>query len=63
MPIRDVTPDVLRMVVGNRGQVPMRMDLAIRFDYGPIVPWVRRTEHGIQANAIARETILETVQA
>jgi GH15 family glucan-1,4-alpha-glucosidase len=51
MPIRDTTPDVLRIVVGRRGQVPMRMDLAIRFDYGSIVPWVRRTARGIRATA------------
>src|SRR5205085_4239337 len=51
MPIRTDTPDVLRMVVGRRGQVPMRMELVIRFDYGSIVPWVRRTDRGIRATA------------
>ena len=45
------TPDVLRVVVGESGQVPMQMELAIRFDYGSIVPWVRRTEDGIVAIA------------
>jgi GH15 family glucan-1,4-alpha-glucosidase len=51
MPVRDGTPDVLRMVVGTRGEVPMRMELVIRFDYGAIVPWVRRIEGGIRAIA------------
>ena len=37
--------------VGRRGQVPMHMDLAIRFDYGSIIPWVRRVEQGMQAVA------------
>ena len=39
------------MVVGQRGSVPMRMELVIRFDYGSIVPWVRRTKTGIRAIA------------
>jgi GH15 family glucan-1,4-alpha-glucosidase len=29
----------------------MEMDLAIRFDYGSVVPWVRRTAQGIRATA------------
>ena len=49
MPVRDVTPDVLRIVEGRRGRVPMRMELVIRFDYGSIVPWVQRVPHGIAA--------------
>jgi len=48
---RDGTPNLLRMVVGKSGQVPMKMELIIRFDYGSIVPWVRRTKHGISAIA------------
>jgi GH15 family glucan-1,4-alpha-glucosidase len=51
MPPRSAEPDVVRMVIGERGQVPMRMELIIRFDYGSIVPWVRRTETGIRAVA------------
>src|SRR4051812_16477582 len=51
MPIRTDTPDMFRMVVGKRGQIPMRMELIVRFDYGSIVPWVRRTESGIRATA------------
>jgi GH15 family glucan-1,4-alpha-glucosidase len=44
-------PDLLRVVVGQSGQVPMKMELAIRFDYGSIVPWVRRTDDGLVAIA------------
>ena len=29
----------------------MRLELVIRFDYGSVVPWVRRTDHGISAIA------------
>src|SRR5580700_8183929 len=41
------TPDLLRQVIGQSGKVPMKMALAIRFDYGSIVPWVRKTPDGI----------------
>ena len=51
MPLRDDAPNVQRMVVGQRGQVAMRMELVIRFDYGAVVPWVRRTHGGIRATA------------
>jgi GH15 family glucan-1,4-alpha-glucosidase len=40
MPIRDQTVDVIRIVEGVRGSVPMRMHLTIRFDYGQTIPWV-----------------------
>src|SRR5499433_80671 len=40
MPLRGRTPDLIRMVVGKHGQVPMRMELVIRFDYGWLIPWV-----------------------
>jgi GH15 family glucan-1,4-alpha-glucosidase len=49
MPPRDGEPDVVRLLVGIRGRVRMRMQLIIRFDYGAITPWVRRTDVGIRA--------------
>ncbi len=51
MPPRRGEADLFRIVEGVRGAVPMRMDLRIRFDYGSIVPWVRRSEGGIRAVA------------
>jgi GH15 family glucan-1,4-alpha-glucosidase len=44
MPPRDEAPDVVRIVEGIRGKVEMRSELTIRFDYGHIVPWVRRID-------------------
>jgi GH15 family glucan-1,4-alpha-glucosidase len=41
MPIRDQTVDVMRIVEGLRGHVPMQMHVTIRFDYGHTIPWVR----------------------
>jgi GH15 family glucan-1,4-alpha-glucosidase len=54
MPIRDRPlpyPNVVRIVEGKRGRVKMHMQLVIRFDYGSVVPWVRRTDEGIDAVA------------
>jgi GH15 family glucan-1,4-alpha-glucosidase len=44
MPIRDQTIDIVRLVEGVRGRVPMRMELIVRFDYGHVMPWVRSIE-------------------
>lgn len=44
MPPRDNHLDVVRLVEGRRGSVPMRTELIIRFDYGRSVPWVRRVD-------------------
>src|SRR5205823_688202 len=40
---------VVRVVVGREGRVAMQMEIVVRFDYGSLVPWVRRTEDGIVA--------------
>ena len=52
MPIaRDQHVDVVRIVRGLRGVVSMRMEIAIRFDYGRVVPWVTQGDHGFRAIA------------
>jgi GH15 family glucan-1,4-alpha-glucosidase len=48
---RDDEPDLIRIVEGLRGDVRMRMELVIRFDYGSIVPWVRKMEGHLRAIA------------
>jgi GH15 family glucan-1,4-alpha-glucosidase len=45
MPPRGTAPDIVRIVEGVRGRVPVRSELVIRFDYGRIVPWVRQRTH------------------
>jgi GH15 family glucan-1,4-alpha-glucosidase len=42
MPLSDERWDVVRIVEGMSGRVMVRMELIVRFDYGSIVPWVRR---------------------
>src|SRR5690554_1736672 len=48
MPLRSdpKVSELVRIVVGRRGRVDMRMDLGFRFDYGRILPWVSRTADG-----------------
>ncbi|WP_328550591.1 glycoside hydrolase family 15 protein [Streptomyces sp. NBC_00366] len=48
MPQRERAPDLVRVVEGLRGRVTVRSTLRLRFDYGSIVPWVRRSgEHRV----------------
>ena len=42
MPPRKTYPDVVRLVEGVWGRVKMRLRLAVRFDYGAVVPWVKQ---------------------
>jgi GH15 family glucan-1,4-alpha-glucosidase len=60
MPPRTGMPDLVRMVYGRHGSVRMKMELIMRFDFGAIVPWVQRTEHGISAVAGPDSLILDT---
>ncbi|TDD83600.1 glycoside hydrolase family 15 protein [Actinomadura darangshiensis] len=51
MPPRGEAADIVRIVEGVSGRVPMHMAMRLRFDYGRIVPWVRHREG--ENNAIA----------
>ena len=51
MPLREGRMDIVRIVEGVRGAVPMRFELAMRFGYGSVVPWVRREGHTLTATA------------
>jgi GH15 family glucan-1,4-alpha-glucosidase len=51
MPPRGEAPDVVRIVEGVSGRVPIRGELRLRFDYGRIVPWVYRVNHQLAAVA------------
>ncbi len=51
MPPQAPAHEVIRLVEGVEGRVDLAMDLTIRFDYGSIVPWVRRVEGGLRATA------------
>ena len=60
MPPRGDAPDIIRIVEGVRGRVELKMLLTIRFDYGHIVPWVRKCDGALQAVAGPDALILRT---
>ncbi|HEY2568749.1 MAG TPA: glycoside hydrolase family 15 protein [Candidatus Udaeobacter sp.] len=60
MPPRGENPDIVRIVEGIRGKVTMKMELVIRFDYGGMVPWVRRRNGDLEAIAGPDGLILRT---
>ncbi|MBX3207394.1 MAG: glycoside hydrolase family 15 protein [Labilithrix sp.] len=51
MPIGEDGPGLVRVVTGKRGEVPVRSELALRFNVGKTIPWVQRVDGGIQAIA------------
>jgi GH15 family glucan-1,4-alpha-glucosidase len=64
MPPRGSDPDLVRIVEGVAGEVAMHMELAVRFDYGSIVPWVRTIDGVLRAiggpDALALHTPVAT---
>jgi GH15 family glucan-1,4-alpha-glucosidase len=60
MPLRATVPRLVRVVEGRRGTVSVRSELVLRFDYGSIVPWVQKYDHGIEAIAGANAAHLST---
>jgi GH15 family glucan-1,4-alpha-glucosidase len=44
-------PQVMRIVDGLAGRVPMRMELALRPDYGAVVAWVDRMVDGVRVQS------------
>ena len=53
MPPRGENPDIIRIIEGLRGKVQMHMELVIRFDYGQVIPWVRKRKEAGDLEAIA----------
>jgi GH15 family glucan-1,4-alpha-glucosidase len=47
MPARDEASDLMRIAIGRSGEVSLRSDLTLRFDYGSIVPWVDRADEPV----------------
>jgi GH15 family glucan-1,4-alpha-glucosidase len=60
MPIRKHTVDVVRIVEGVSGRVPIHMDLRARFDYGTTLPWVRRSDSSTKLIAGPNSMVLRT---
>jgi GH15 family glucan-1,4-alpha-glucosidase len=60
MPPRGENPDIVRIVEGLRGRVELKMELIIRFDYGRVIPWVRKRNGDVEAIAGPDGLILRT---
>jgi len=61
LPIRDDHQlDLVRLVEGRSGRVPMRMHLTTRMDYGSIVPWVHQVADGLAMVAGSDALLLRT---
>ncbi len=60
MPPRDRDINVVRIIVGVKGTVRMKMALTLRFDYGSIVPWVSHHRRFLKAVAGPDAVYLET---
>lgn len=52
--------DLVRIVEGVSGSVPMEMHLTFRFDYGSVTPWVTREENRLHAVAGPDAVVLDT---
>jgi GH15 family glucan-1,4-alpha-glucosidase len=46
MPPRHSHSHIVRIVRGVRGRARMKMELTLRFDYGRLIPWVKRSPRG-----------------
>ena len=51
MPVRSGHAHIIRLVRGVSGRVPMRLELAVRFGYGEIIPWVTHNDGGVRCVA------------
>ena len=62
MPPGNGSSELVRIVVGRRGKVRMKMELVLRFDYGFSIPWVSRLKHdsGIKAIVGPDTAVLRT---
>ncbi|MHB8253375.1 MAG: glycoside hydrolase family 15 protein [Acidiferrobacter sp.] len=63
MPLLNQRRDVVRIIEGLRGNVALRMELIIRFDYGSVVPWVRQLDGVLSATAGPHTLELNTIVA
>src|SRR6266404_1781290 len=60
MPPRGKNPDIVRIVEGLRGKIELKMELIIRFDYGLVIPRLRKLYGDLEAIAGPDGLILRT---
>jgi len=58
---RNGSSELVRIVRGLKGELPMRTEIIVRFDYGAIVPWVSQQDDGrLQFIAGPDKVLLDT---
>ena len=60
VPAKRDTIEIVRLLRGESGSMRMRMEAIFRFDYGNVIPWVRRHEGGLSAIAGPDALVLRT---
>jgi GH15 family glucan-1,4-alpha-glucosidase len=60
MPPRNQAPDIVRIVRGLSGRVPIHMEASLRFGYGDRTPWIRSTFCCVSSKAGPDATMLRT---
>jgi GH15 family glucan-1,4-alpha-glucosidase len=60
MPPRGENPDIVRIIEGVRGELTLNMELIVRFDYGRVVPWVRKRDGALEMIAGPDALVLRT---
>ncbi|MEO9189394.1 MAG: glycoside hydrolase family 15 protein, partial [Acetobacteraceae bacterium] len=58
MPMGDANSSIVRIVRGLRGSVAMCFELALRFEYGEVIPWVTRLRTAFGIRAIAGPSLV-----
>lgn len=58
MPVGATDTSIIRIVQGLRGRIALKLEFALRFEYGSIVPWVTRLRTGFGIRAIAGPSLV-----
>ena len=63
MPPREKHSSIVRIVRGERGTVTMQAEMALRFGYGQIVPWVSRQPDGTRRAIAGPDMVILRTEA
>src|SRR5271170_5325526 len=58
MPGHQAGSSIVRLIIGERGRVTMRTELAIRFGYGATVPWMTKLDDGTRRAIAGPDMVL-----
>jgi GH15 family glucan-1,4-alpha-glucosidase len=58
MPGHPIGSSIVRLIIGKRGRVAMRTELAVRFGYGATVPWMTNLDDGTRRAIAGPDMVL-----